>query len=99
MKKVDWEYRGIVAMFFLTAAWIIGQAVYMWALPWQERSFTHIVRRGDTVWSIADRHFPDKSALSFQEFEHEVQKQAESQLGSVDLKPGDKIKVVWQDKF
>lgn len=98
-KAVDYEYMATVACLCAIAIWAICEAAFNIMLPYHEKSFTHVVRPGDTVWSIADQYFPNKTSLKFIEFETEIEHQVKEQYGDVNLKPGQRIKVVWQDKY
>lgn len=98
-RRKAYEYMAIIACFCAIAIWMICEAAFNIMLPYHERSFTHVVRPGDTVWSIADQYFPDKNAMKFIEFETEIEHQVKAQYGSVNLEPGQTIKIVWQDKY
>lgn len=98
-RRKDYVLLVSIACLCAVAIWMICEAAFNIMLPYHEKSFTHVVRPGDTVWSIADQYFPDKTALKFIEFETEIEHQVKAQHGSVNLEPGQTIKIVWQDKY
>lgn len=84
----------------LIAVFVIVSAAYEFMLPTHEKSFTYVVKAGDTAWSIANEHFPKgKTSLCFDEFRCLVDEQIRQQSGTKHIQPGQTVKVIWKDKF
>lgn len=82
----------------IAVAYIVVSTVYGLMLPTEEKNFTHVVSSGETVWGIANKYYPERSKMSFDEFYCEVRNQVRGQIGTLNVKPGQVIKVTWEDR-
>lgn len=92
--------KAISTFLALFALYVIATSAYSMSLPEKEYSFTHTVVAGDTVWGIAEKHYPKRTRLSFNEFYCACGESVKVQNGgSVDLLPGQELVITYKDKL
>ena len=96
--------RIIRGLLMLAVAGIIANTAYDFVCdlfkPEVERSINYTVQVGDSVWGIANKHYPAQTRLSFGDFWCVVEDSIKAQNnGSTIIHPGQRYVITWKHKI